>query len=229
MLSDYQTLVDNLVRDDAAKIATTERDRALGLAVQRYSKDREKLAVEDLTPADANTLPLPAGWQADFSELRTLEFPIGQMPPSILDQARYSLYQAPSGIVVKVADAVAVSASSVRSAYTIAHVVDATHDTIPIADREAVACWAAAALCDQLASLYSGDTDSTIQADSVHAQPRAAQYAARAKTLRTRYLNELGIDDKRAVPAGTVVAMDKPDSRGQSRITHSPEYRHRLF
>jgi hypothetical protein len=229
MLSDYQTLVTDLVQDDAGKIQTAGRDRAIALAVQRYSKDRERLAVEDLTPTDANTLPLPAAWQADFSEIRTLEFPIGVMPLSVIDQARYGLYQTPTATVVRVADAVTVAAGSVRSTYTITHALDATHDSIPIADREAVACWAAAALCDELASLYSGDTDSTISADSVRTAPRAVQYATRATTLRKRYLNELGIDDKRAVPAGTVVTMDKPDSRGQSRITHSSEYRHRLF
>ncbi len=229
MLSDYQTLVTDLVRDDAGKIASGERDLAIGLAVQRYSKDREKLAVEDLTPTDAHTLPLPVGWQVDFSELRTLEFPVALMPPSMLDQAHFGLYQTPTAVVVRTTDAVDVVANAVRATYTIAHLLDATHDTIPIADREAVACWAAAALCDQLASLYSGDTDSTISADSVHSAPRAVQYAARAVALRKRYTNELGIGDQRAVPAGTVVTMEKPDSRGQSRITHSPEYRHRLF
>ena len=98
-------------------------------------------------------------------------------------------------------------------------------DTIPIEDREPVACWAAAVLCDQLAALYSGNTDSTIQADSVQQTSKAQEYAARAKALRKRYMDELGIEDKRSEPAGVVVNLDFPDSQGQDRLTHRSAFR----
>lgn len=225
MLSDYQTLVTELVRDDAAKIVTAERDRAITAAVERYSKDKPREKAEDLTPADANTLPLPDAWVADFSELRSLEYPIGDVPPTYIGQERHAFYRNLSGLVVQLLDAVTVAADNVRATFTIKHSVTAGEDTIPTQDREAVACWAGAILCDQLAALYSGGTDSTIQADSVENTSKAQEYARRAAALRKRYLTELGVDDKRAAPAGKVVNLDFPDSRGEDRLTHRAAYR----
>lgn len=227
MLEDFRQLTTDLVRDDAQKIVATERDRAIDLAVQRYSKDRERPKVEDVTPTDTNTLPLPAGWQLDFSELRSLEYPIGRVPPSHLDQSRFAMYRSPTGLVIKVLDAVKVAALTVRASYTVVHQVDSNNDTIPVAEREPVACWAAAILCEQLAALYSGNTDSSIQAQVVQSQTKSQEYAARARSLRKRYLDELGIDDKRNVAAGVAVTMPELDSRGQPRMTHSAAYRNR--
>ena len=92
-----------------------------------------------------------------------------------------------------------------RATYTIKHSVTASVDTIPVQDREPVACWAAAMLCDELATYYSAGTDSAIQADSVEQRSKAQEYAARAKALRKRYFDELGIEDRRGEPAGAFV------------------------
>ena len=117
-------------------------------------------------------------------------------------------------------DAVAVAANAVRSTYTVKHSVTASEDTIPAQDREPVACWAAAILADQLAALYSGGTDSTIQADASPGQTRAQEYASRGRALRKRYFDELGIAEKKSEPAGTFVNLDQADSRGEDRLTH---------
>ena len=219
MLSDFETLVTDLIRDDAARIDTAGKDRAIQLAVQRYSKDRERVKVEDVATTAANTLPLPPAWETDFSDLRTLEYPIGEVPPSVIASDRYGFYRSTSALVVQLLDALNIG-STVRVTYTIAHAVSDVLDTIPVADREPVACWAAAGLCDEIASFYSGGTDSTIQADSAPGQSKAQEYSRRAATLRKRYFNELGLEDKRSAPAGTVVTLRPTDSRGQERLTH---------
>lgn len=220
MLADYEQLVADLVRDDAAKLTLAEKDRAIGAAVQRYSEDRPRELAEDLTPSDANTLPLPAAWVADFSTLRSLEYPIGNVPPTLVDPERAAFYRAPAGLVIKLLDAVAVAAANVRATYTIKHLVDAASDTVPLQHRQAVAAWAGAILCDQLAAFYSSGQDSTIQADSVQQQPKAQEYSKRGRDLRKFYTDELGIDDKRSAPAGTVVQLKQPDSWGGPRLTH---------
>ena len=61
MLSDYQGLVDRLVRDDAGKLTTADRDEAIGLALIRYGQARPRQGVADVAPT-GDTLPLPAGW-----------------------------------------------------------------------------------------------------------------------------------------------------------------------
>lgn len=226
MLADYEQLVTDLIRDDAAKIALAEKDRAITAAVERYSEDRPQEKAEDLTPASANELPLPAAWVQDFSTIRSLEYPVGNVPPTYLDRERYGLYRKPAGLVIQTKDGVAVSAGSVRSTYTIKHQVDAGTDTIPVAHRQAVASWAGAILCEQLAAFYSGGTDSTIQADSVKNESKARDYATRAKQLRQFYLDELGIDPKRGEPAGTVVELKRPDTWGGAKINHPPLVRY---
>ncbi|MBE0627979.1 MAG: hypothetical protein IH603_00005, partial [Burkholderia vietnamiensis] len=158
------------------------------------------------------------------SELRSLEYPVDQVPPNYLSNERYGLYQKPASTVNMLLDAVA-AAATIRVAYTITHVVSGAADSIPVKDREPVACWAAALLCDELAAFYSGGTDSTIQADSSPGQSRAQEYSARATKLRKRYLDELGIDDKRNVAAGAVVNLNATDSQGRDRLTHPARYR----
>lgn len=225
MLADYQTLVDNLVRDDAGKIASGERDRAIAAAVTRYGKDRPRIKVEDITAPGGHYLPLPTAWDAGFSSLNSLEYPVGQMPPVYLETGCWGMYSAPSGMQIMTQLQPIPTGDAVRASYTIQHVLGTTTDTLPPTDREAVASYAAALLLDQLASLYSGDSDSTIQADSVNHQSKAGEYAARSRVLRKRYFDDLGIDTKRNAAAGTVVNLNLNDSLGRDRMTHQRRYR----
>lgn len=224
-LADYQSLVTQLVRDDSGKIATTDRDEAIARAVARYSKDRPRLKVEDAAAPGGNKLNLPSGWQVGFSELRAIEYPIGKTPPTLLDQDSYGIYSTPTADEIKIISAIN-AAQQVRVTYTIRHAADATPaDTIRADDREPVCCWAAALLCDQLSAYYSKSGNPTIQADSVDQRSKAQEYAARAKTLRKRYLDELGVDEKKNVAAGVVVDLDMADSQGRDRLLHPRRFR----
>ncbi|WP_119301137.1 hypothetical protein [Dongia deserti] len=219
MLSDYQTLTDNLVRDDTAKITVADRDRALGLAFGRYGKDRPRIKVEDLAGAGTNELALPVGWQDGFSDLKSLEYPVGNIPPTFIAPEFRRLYQKPASTVIQLDSAIG-NGQAVRATYTIRHQVDAVTDTIPVDDREPIASYAAAILLDELAAFFSGASDSTIQADVVDHRSRGDQFASRANRLRKFYFDQLGIDPKREVAAGTVVALDVRDSLGGPRMTH---------
>ncbi len=64
--------------------------------------------------------------------------------------------------------------------------VDAA-DTIPLHHRQAVAHYAAYVLCQQLATRYSAERETTIGADVAQTETRARAYAARAKEYRTAY------------------------------------------
>lgn len=220
-LADIQQLVDDLVRDGAGDIAAAGRDEAIQRAVIRYSTDRPRRKVEDVvSPAGGNFLDLPAAFDPDFSRLEEVETPPDEVPPSLLDQEDWSLYEAPAGTKISLADALG-AGDTVRLRYTIAHQVDAGTDTVPNKDRQAVASWAAALLLEQLASRYSGDIEPTIQADSVNHQSKGGDYARRARDLRQRYFDHLGIDPKRTVPAGVVVDLDARDSLGGDRLVHT--------
>ncbi len=223
-LADYEALTDALVRDDTGKITAANRTEAIARAVARYSADRPRPKVEDVVAAGGNLLALPAGWQADFSALRSIEYPIGSVPPQLLEQDSYALYQTPSVEQIMLLNAIN-AGQSVRLNYTIRHVVDGSTDTIRVDDREVVCLWSSALLLEQLAALFSGESDPTIQADSVNHNSKAAEYAIRAKSLRARYFESLGIDPKRNVAAGVVVDLDQPDSQGRDRLLHPRRFR----
>lgn len=224
-LADYQALIDDLVRDDTGKITTADRDEALARAVARYSKDRPRIRVVDVSAPGGNRLALPGDWQNGFSELRRIEYPIGNTPPTLLDPDGYGLYSTPTGDEIKIINAIA-AAQQVRLSYTVRHAVDATpSDTIRADDREPVCCWAAALLLDQLAAWFTGASDSTIQADSVDRRSKGGEYAARAGKLRKRYLDELGVEERKNVAAGVVVDLDMADSQGRDRLLRPRRFR----
>jgi hypothetical protein len=221
---DYQSLIVSLVRDEEEKITPDERDRALQLAVERYSKDRPREVVEDLAGQDSKQLPLPTAWENGFSSLINIEYPIGNWPPTYIEPGYYGMYNAPGAQVIMVSASIP-STDSVRCTHTIRHQVTDTVDSTPASDNEAIASYAAALLCDQLASQYSGDTDTTIQADSVEHSSKARDFATRANSLRKRYYDHLGIDPKRTQAAGVVVDLDMPNSLGNDRLTHPNRWR----
>lgn len=223
-LIDFQSIVDDLVRDDAERITIAQRDTAIENAIERYSKDRPRPKVVDIAAPGGSLLPLPAGWEADFSSLSTIEYPIGNVPPNYIPNNHWNMYQSPDGLMIQLYEALQ-SNVQCRLTFSIRHVLDANQDTIPRGDREPVCCLAAASLLDQLAAEAAGSGDSTIKADAIDYQNASAQYAARAKALRKRYTDELGIDDKKNVASGAVVSFERGNTLGRQRLTHGRDYK----
>lgn len=222
MLSDYQLLVEKTVRDDSNLINAYDIEAAIALAVSRYSLDRPQYVVEDLEPTGLGELILPEVWEQGFSTVTSLEYPIGSFPAKLVDPAAYGVYQAPAGYSLRL---LFTPTEAVRATISIAHVLSHTEDTIPAHHREAVTCWAAACCLEQLAAFAAGVTDSTIQAGRMERGNQTRDYAERAKALRVRYSNELGIEAKKAVAAGVVVNLDLKSSMGEDRLTHPNRYR----
>ena len=215
-LAELQDLVGDMVRDDSGQVTAEDTARAIAAATERYAADRPRTAVEEVaTGGGGPWLDLPTGWEPDFSTLISLEHPVGRVPPAHL--RHWQLYQAPDGTRIMLARRVPAD-DQVRVTYTARHAVDATRDTTPAGDREALASWAAALLLDQLAAWYAGGSDSTIQADRVDHGSKSADFAARARALRKRYLDHLGIDRRRNAAAGAMVDFDIASSLGQRPI-----------
>lgn len=219
-LTDFQSLVDNLVRDESGEISTAGRDSAIDLAVVRYSTDRPVQAVEEVVSTGGVLLDLPAGWEFGFSRIVDLALTDGDEETPIAGTVEQGL----SGNRIRLEGTLA-AGTAVLARYTVKHRVDSVTDTVPIQDREAVCGWAAALLLEELSSLYSGSRQPTISADSVDWQSKGRDYAQRAKTFRRSYLDHLGINPKRTVPHGTVVDLDTTGSSGQKPLIRRSRYR----
>lgn len=217
MLADYQTLVNRLAQADAGDLTPTDVDDAISLAVTRFSKDKPHEQVTDVTAPGGQTLDLPNDWVGGFSDIRAIEFPVGWVPPSYLDD--WQIYTAPGGESALLAQTLD-TGDTVRLTYSLMHTVDATTDTIPLVYREPVAAYAASLLCEQLATRYAGQMDATIQADTVDHNDKGRRYRTRANDLRKRYTDAVGVPDQANAAAGVVVDWDNNDSRGGDRLFH---------
>lgn len=224
MLADYQTLVAKAIRDDSGIIAAGDIDAAIGMAVNRYSSDRPVYVVEDVAPSGTQIMNLPAQWDADFSRIAEIEYPLssGSGRPTYLDTEDYYEYFTPSGKRIRF-DVAPVSVCRVR--YSIRHTLSTGADTLPVLHREAVSNLAAAICCEQLASWYANAGDETIQADRVNRLSQSKDYAARAVALRKRYTDEIGVEDKKSSPAGEVVNLNLKSGLNQDRLTHPNRFR----
>jgi hypothetical protein len=202
MLADLQALVMDLVRDAAGQVSTDQRDTAIALAVARYSADRPREAVAAGVSADGYRLPLPDPWDEGM-QVAWIEFPLDAIPPA---QVRHIVHRGLAGLEILIGENIGAGATA-HVHYTQPHVLSVSADSIPAAHREAVGAYAASLLFEQLAGSAAGNTDSTIQADSVDHKSQAAEYAARARALRKRYADVVAVADATATrPAGAAVS-----------------------
>ncbi len=201
-LASYQQLVNALVRDTSGVLMPTDRDLAIRLALQRYSADAERKLVEDVTwTAAGHTGPMPESWAAG-SYLLGAEYPIGETPPAEIDVAVYAYTDGTREL--QAADALSAGAV-VRVTFTAPHVLAASPDavdTIPEEHMEALASYAASVLCRQLAAHYSGERETSINADASNTASRAQAYAARAKDYRAAYYHGIGKADPAQAGSG---------------------------
>lgn len=199
-LADFQQLVDDMVADQDTVITPDVRDRAIEQARVRYSADCERVLVEDVTwAATGFDAALPEAWTPG-AYVRQAEYPVGCKPPVLIDLA---VYQAPAGQSLTAVEPLA-EGSVVRVTFGAAHLLQGgaePADTIALAHREAVACYAAYVLCQQLATRYSGERETAIGADVSQTETRSRAYAARAKEYRTAYYLGTGQVDPFAKPA----------------------------
>ncbi|MEO5363442.1 MAG: hypothetical protein H7838_07440 [Magnetococcus sp. DMHC-8] len=206
-LAELQELTRRMTRADESLVTIDDVDAALSLAVLHYSDTRPRLLVSEVPAPAGPTLSPPDGWEAGFSVLRECETE-GDDPsvaPTPLDVATIRLEETAGGWRMRLP--ITLSSGLLRLWFTTSHQLTQESDSLSGRDREAVVIYAAAHLLEQLAIAKSGDLDSTIGAASVSHSTPAREYAARAKTLRQRYGELLGVDSDRTPAAGVVVSL----------------------
>lgn len=195
---------------------SAERDRAIAQAVLQYGLDRPQQVFADVASVTGSTLALPGTWVAGRSLLLAVEYPIGLWPVSTLEAA---VLVGSSSTVIFLADDTLTDAT-VRVHFSAPHQVDNSTCTVPAQDLNAVACWAAAELCRQLATAKGHDRDATLTAAAVNGGSQSGELARRAKDWLREYRNALGLPDPdraSVAPASTVVSWGA-DRRPRPRL-----------
>lgn len=216
-MSELQSIIERvigIVRDDSGKL---DYDRNINAAISIYSKHRPQLKVVDIAGNGTNDYDLPTGWSDEFSVIRSIEYPVGNIPATILDPDDYEIYQTPVAKKIRLKTVAPSASESFRVRFT----VPRTDTTIPDSDIDAL-CNLASALClEELANAYAQISDSTIAADSVNYRSKSQEFAQRAKRLMQLYKEHIGIkEDDITPPAVAVIDLDLGYPGGRERLTH---------
>lgn len=220
----FQAQLALVLQDAAAKLAADARDACLVQAIlQRYSKDRPVEKVVDLAGNATSDLPLPASFEQGFSFFTEVEYPVGSVPPTVLDDVNWTLYRTPTALVLRLLTAKPTAIETVRVSFPARHAADGS--TVPEPDFEAVCDYAAALGYEKLAGFYTQTGDPSLQADSVNYRSKGEEYLALARSARRRYFAHLGIDEEATgqAVAGAGISIGELDEDligGIDRLTH---------
>lgn len=225
-LIDFQIKVDAVIKDDAGKLSTAEKESFIAEGVSRYSKHRPQRKVYDIAGDGGYDYSLPSDWVRDFSMIFSVEYPAGSRPANILGDKDWEIYEDSTGQKLRMLSATPNTGETIRITYTLLHAVNISSSTIPAFDADAVANLAASLCCEALANYYVQTADSTINADVVNYRTKSQEYSSRAKRLMTLYYDHIGIDeDSPHPPAGATGNWDTDYQWGQDRIGHPKRLR----
>lgn len=214
-LSQIIRLVDDKLRTVVLGNGTdqTGRDRAIEQAVVQYSVDAPRRLVAAAV-ANGSSIPVPTEWVVGRSALSGVEWPVGRVPMVVVAAA-----VAFDGTTWSVVLAEPLAAAQVRLHFTAPHVLTDEVSTVPAEHENAVASWAAAELCRQLATQKGYDRDSSIGAAAVNGQSQSGDLSRRAKDWMAVYRTQLGLPDPEKTQgpraAGAVVAFASDRKRGR--------------
>lgn len=218
-LAEIREKVIGSVKDDSGKLVNPDDYNAkIQAAIKRYSRHRPGIKVADIVGNGTHDYALPTGWNDEFSAIKSIEYPLGDVPATMLDNDEFEIYQSPTGKKIRLLNYALAATASFRVSFTILR----TDATIPDMDVDALVTLAAALCCEDLANAFIQSSDSTIGADSVNYRSKAAEAASRGKRLMQLYKEHLGIKDDDITPAASaVVDLDMKYPGGGERLTHS--------
>ena len=230
-----QDALDDRIQDTAKRLSADARDRSIKQAISmRYSKDRPRTVVSDVAGAGTIDIALPQisgsiTFDPAFGFIKSIEFPIGSVPPELVDDQDWILYETPTGYVIRFTALNPAASDLLRVTWTTPHLEDAS--TIPFNDYGAVSDYAASLCFDKLAASYLQTVDPTLSSDAVNYRSKSSEALAMSKAYRKRYFDHMGIEETGPggtaanVPAIAVGEMDNIMGPGVDRLVHSKRTR----
>jgi len=196
-MSDLSTLgsaTKRFIPDPDGIVSDTRREEAVTDAVRRYSRDNPREIDAKLTGDGSQTTFAASGitsWETGFSDVRYLEWPVGNQPRSFLppnenirqlveDQVHY----------LETQRFTLDTDEEMRLVFTALHTIDSDSTTVPSRDQDAVVALAASFLARQLAAHYGEQTDATL-ADTVDHAGKAAEFTSLAEELEGVYYRKI--------------------------------------
>jgi hypothetical protein len=176
MLSDLEDLTTDFIEEPDGFVTPERLNRAINMAVNQYSKDRNHTETVLLEPISRNLYPLPENWTNGMS----------QIVNSVVDgdEVYSEITYTIDGQNIKTRYA---RHEPLILTFKNRHTLTADTSTIPQVDYEAIAAWAASLLLDGIATQKASNTDVTLNADVADFNNQSRSYAMRAGAMRKRY------------------------------------------
>lgn len=223
----FEAKIKNLILDAGGKITQDGLEAAIDEAINiRFSSDRPLEIVTDMEGNATNDLGLPPQFADGFSIVRSIEYPVGNIPESYVDPSDFRMYRAPSGLTIRLLVTQPNTGEPVRVTWTARQ----TTDSVPDGDFEAVCAYAAALCFDSMAASYIQTVDGMIPGDTVNYRSKAQECQSVAKSFRTRYYNHIGAgessgsggsDAPAQAPAFSTGNIHEELQPGMDRILHN--------
>lgn len=223
--------LDERLQDGDGVVTEAERYALLDAALALYSRHRPLVRVVDLAGDGSYDYALPSTWELSTSALQCLEFPAGNRTPTILETTAYTLYQSPTGTVLRMLEVTPAVGETLRLTYTARHTADLTSTSVPVSDQHALVDLAASLGCGWLAAHYAQEGDASISAQITEQQQKAEHYRQMARHFRDLYNLHLGLGreaQSQVVAASATADWDTnfiiesgPWAGTYDRLTHS--------
>jgi hypothetical protein len=234
-LTDYFLVINEMIQDQARKLTDSSRFEAVAQAVAEHSRIQPIIRSRSLSGTGTYTLGTPTGWDNEFSSIDTIEYPVGQRPPSYLASDAWLLVSSPTATTryqIQLQHVSPGTAERVNIAWTVPHVVSHSESTIPEGHYRAVATLGASYACLMLAGFYSQQGEPMISIDSQNPGSKARDYMALAKLLRGSYNRFFGISESasgvNSVPAAGVFSpVEENYQWGGDLMAHPRHWRRR--
>ncbi len=222
LLADYIAKVRTRLMEVDSSLEISEEDikSAISTGLAYHSRFIPRRVVADLTSTGTYDLALPTTWDASFSTIISIEYPLGTQVPVLLSPNNYMIYASPTGQVLRLLGTTPASGAKARVTFTAPHSVTYEESSITDGDFEAVSGICAAMAARILAARYARAWDPTLMVDVVNFRAKAQEYLSLARELEIIWRVSMGIGDKGYGPAMTYRDWDSSFSTGGRLLTH---------
>jgi microcompartment protein CcmK/EutM len=210
-------------------------DEAISSAVTRYSQDRPREVVVDVTGAGTNYYALTGGgsvaasWVDGSSRVVSIDYPASTVAndytPTWLDpDTDWTTYKSASITYLRLRNHAPTVSETVRLTYTAPHTHTTATDTVPTQELDALCDLAAYYACLALATKASANQDSIIAADSTNYRDSQLRFKQQAEAWLKSYEDRLGISNGTAGASATA-DWNRSNTVGQPFLTHNRRWR----
>jgi hypothetical protein len=125
--NDFKDKVSEIIRDDAGKLSTTERDNYIQEGVKIYNAHRPREIVKDITGDGTYYYAIAThlgSWAKGFSRVKSIEYPADEREPSYLEEGEeFSVYEKEDGQYIRFFKDVPLATEKARIVYTALHIL----------------------------------------------------------------------------------------------------------